>query len=166
MITADQLRELLDYDPETGIFEWRASGRGRRLDRSAGRIGTQGYRVIFVDRNEQGAHRLAWLYVHGEWPAREVDHINGVRDDNRIANLRDVSHSENQHNRHGAPRNNTTGFVGVTYIPEKRKYVAGIKVGGRRRHLGLFKTPEEAHAAYLEAKKQHHPSWVPLQDNT
>jgi hypothetical protein len=99
-------------------------------------------------------HRAAWLYVHGKWPNGQIDHINGDRSDNRISNLRDVSHSVNQQNVHRPRRDNASGFLGVTR--QKNLWTSQVTVSGKTLHLGLFKTPEEAASAYLEAKRKHH----------
>jgi hypothetical protein len=152
-LTQARLREVLDYDPETGIFRWRiqTSNRGR-VGHIAGRISDQDYWLIGIDGALYRAHRLAWLYITGEWP-REVDHINGSRDDNRWCNLREATRSENNANsRRG--RNNTSGYKGVWRAASGR-WTACITVNYRQIHLGRFDAPEEAHAAYCAAADKH-----------
>lgn len=155
-LTAERLRELLDYDPETGVFVWRVGRRGKgALGSVAGSLGPRGYLRLTVDSQDYRAHRAAWLYVHGRWPAAELDHINGQRDDNRLGNLREATHAENMQNR-ARHRNNTSGSAGVNWCGRKRRWVARICVDGRRRHLGYFATLEAAAAAYLAAKAELH----------
>jgi hypothetical protein len=149
-ITAERLRELLDYDPETGVFRWRARRGGRAYANAvAGTIACRhGYRQILVDLKLFLAHRLAWLYVYGEWPPGCLDHINRQRDDNRIANLRLATMAQNCANAR-VRCNNTSGFPGVR--KHKQKWTAYIKYNGRQIHLGMFDAPEKAHKAYRAA---------------
>lgn len=155
-ITAERLREILEYNPKTGIFTWLTSTRRRSLGKVAGCQDSYGYVVIRINRSNHKAHRLAWLYLHGEWPEGQIDHINGVKSDNRIANLRCVTPLENSHNLFSAPRHSKTGLLGVS--SKRGKWRAQIRVDGGKVHIGTFETPEEAHAAYLEAKRIHHPT--------
>lgn len=156
-LTAERLREVLTYDHLTGEFRWRVA-RGSRagVGRVAGATNTEGYLQIRVDGPSYLAHRLAWLHVHGSWPTDQLDHINGDQIDNRIANLREVTNQENQHNQCRPHYNNTVGFLGVS--TSYGKWRARIRVGARRVHLGTFDSPEAAHAAYLAAKRKFHPS--------
>jgi hypothetical protein len=154
-LTAERLRELLNYDPETGVFTWRVSRRATARPGSvAGTITPKGYRNIWIGGNYR-AHRLAWLYVHGKWPDHEIDHIDGNRANNAIANLRDVTRSVNHENLRCARSDNAHGLLGVSPSKGKR-WKTSITVNGKWQHLGTFKTPEEAHAAYLEAKRRLH----------
>jgi hypothetical protein len=156
-LTAQRLRELLHYDPETGEFLWRTTGKGRRQDCRAGTIESpRGYVFINIDGRIWRSHRLAWLYVHGEWPKQQIDHINGNKTDNRIANLRDVSSGENTQNRSAPLSNNKSGFLGVTWKKTLGRWVANICHCGTPQYLGAFDTPEEASAAYLAAKRRLH----------
>lgn len=143
-----QLRQLVRYDPETGkVFS----------EKSGAEIGhryAQGYRGVSVLGQAIGIHRLAFLYMTGELPRSDVDHINGDKTDNRWCNLRVATRSLNSANR-GAQRNNTTGLKGVTWFKRRSKFVAGVKVNGRRMNLGYFDTAEEAHAAYCEAARNY-----------
>ena len=157
MLTAERLRELVDYDPETGVFTWRV-GRGgtARAGTRAGHLRPDGYRDIEIDHMQYREHRLAWLYVHGRWPSDQLDHVNGAPADNRLTNLRECTHAENQQNRR-RHTNNTSGHVGVSWYERDGTWKAEITIGGRSKHLGYFTTAEEAGAAYREAKKQLHP---------
>ena len=154
-LTAGRLRELLDYCPDTGVFTWKIRISNVKVGDVAGCLEKDGYLRIQIDSRLHFTHRLAWFYVTGEWPPDQIDHINGIRDDNRIANLRAATRSENGQNRRKPQANNTTGYLGVTR--HRGKFLAKIRLDGKRKHLGLFTTPEEAHVAYLEAKRRLHP---------
>jgi len=155
MPTQDRLRELYSYNPESGLFVSKKScGRWE-----AGRVsGTKnkrtGYILICVDGKQYLAHRLAFLWVTGEWPKFEVDHINCQAWDNRWANLRDVPGAVNLQNQIRPRKCNRSGFQGVS--PNKKKWAAQIKANGTHIHLGTFETPALAHAAYVEAKRRLH----------
>lgn len=151
-LTAERLREVLDYDPDTGLFAWKG-GRGRGYRR----VGTKhplGYLRVCVDQRDYLAHRLAWLYVHGAWPPAQIDHRNGDRQDNRIANLRLATNPENHQNRK-LQRNNRSGHPGVSQ-GYGGKWIARIKVGQEYTHLGTFDTFEEARDARIAAKAAAH----------
>src|SRR4051812_4396707 len=116
MITAERLRQVLSYDPETGVFLWKEKiARKVVVGRKAGNIGNFGYIYIRIAGKLYYGHRLAWLYVHGVWPEKGIDHRNGVPDDNRIANLRPANQSENNQNMR-LPKHNKSGFMGVSFF--------------------------------------------------
>lgn len=118
---------------------------------------SDGYVVIMIDGKSYQAHRLAWLYIYEKWPDNMIDHLNTIRDDNRITNLRDVEHNINIQNQRRAQKNNkSAGLLGVTFNKLAQKYVAQIKLNGKNKYLGLFDNAEDAHEAYLEAKRQYH----------
>lgn len=150
-LTQARLKELLHYDPETGVFTWHNG-------KTAGGLSGHGYLKIQVRGRQYYLHRLAFLWVTGVWPAQEVDHINGVRDDNRWVNLREVGQLENQHNRAFAQRNNSCGFLGVSWNKKYLAWQSKIMVAGKRVWLGYHPTAEAAHAAYLKAKDELHPT--------
>jgi HNH endonuclease len=150
----DRLRALLTYDQQTGEFKWNPKTPRSKAMKIAGCINDRGYRVIRVDNILIGAHRLAWLYSYQEWPMMEVDHINGNRSDNRLINLRLVSHAGNAQNMRGAMRTSKTGLLGAH--PHQGKWMAKIKIFGEQKYLGMFDSPEEAHAAYVKAKRIYH----------
>lgn len=155
-LTAARLRELLSYDPTTGLFKWRVNRRGGcKAGSVAGVNDGRGYIKTTIDGRPCRAHRLAWLYVYGEWPAHQIDHINGVRSDNRLANLREATNAQNLQNQRKANSKNKCGLLGVG--PFGDKWRAQISYYGTTKHLGLFETPELAHAVYLEAKAAMHP---------
>lgn len=154
ILTAERLRELLHY--ENGVFtRLQRVGKSRvGVGSIAGTLNTRGYWQINVDGRLYYAHRLAWLWVTGEWPKGEVDHIDGDCANNRIENLRDVTHSTNKQNLKNAQANNKTGFLGVTQT--RGKFRASIKVKDTVVHIGLSDTAELAHKAYLTAKRYYH----------
>lgn len=160
MIEATYLRQVLDYDPATGIFVWRQKiGRKVVVGRRAGAVNRAGYRVIGIGGRLYYAHRLAWLWMTGEWPERDVDHRFGLTDDNRWSELRSATEQQNGFNarRHA---HNSTGLKGVSWHRAAGKYAAHIIVDGRKRHLGLFDDPSLAHAAYLAAVAEIQPNFV------
>lgn len=149
-MTPDQVNALLDYDPLTGDFRWKMR-RGRGLQGMiAGCKHIQGYTQINVGGKVRLAHRLAWLVTYGEFPSRDIDHINGDKRDNRIANLRLATRSENMANT-TPPRNNTSGFKGVWYFKRTGRWMAGFRKDGKSIHLGYFDTAEEAAEAHRVA---------------
>lgn len=155
-VVAARLRELLDYDATTGVFKWRI-GR-RRVARAGSVAGTQdsdGYIKIRISGRAYKAHRLAWFYVNGVWPTLELDHINQVKTDNRISNLREVSRSENNQNKL-TQRTNSSGYRGVSRHKRGDQWQARIKLNGKERYLGIFDTPEQASAAYEAAAAELH----------
>lgn len=155
-ITAERLRECLSYDPQTGVFVWLSGcASSRHVGKVAGSFDGKGYRLIKIEQVVAKAHRLAWLYMTGEHPRGEIDHINGDRADNRWANLRDVSVEINRQNRrHGT---GVTGLLGVSPADAPGTFRASIKVNRKQYRLGVFSTAEAAHEAYLEAKDRLHP---------
>jgi hypothetical protein len=152
-LTQDILRSVLLYDIETGVFTWRAyMNREAREGQAAGKWTASGYRYIRLQRKEVMAHRLAWLYVHGEWPPGEIDHINGARGDNRMCNLRAVTRCENMQNQHVPRPGSRSGLLGASW--NMGRWVSSITRNGKRRQLGRFDTPEQAHAAYMAARSE------------
>ena len=156
-LTAERLRELLHYNPETGVFTRRlCPNKPYLIGEIAGGTNARGYRMIRVENGRYSAHRLAWLYIHGKWPKDLIDHVNGVVDDNRINNLREATNHENQQN-----RKTTAGrgpfSLGTRYREDlKKKWLARIRVNGHLKILGYFDTQEEAHQAYVVAKSKYH----------
>lgn len=160
LLTADRLRELLHYDPETGVFtrmlrtSSNAASRaekaavGRWMNRPVGWVENSGYIRIELDGFRYVAHRLAWLYVTGTWPESHVDHINCIRNDNRFVNLRDVLSSQNAQNvlTH---KDNACGLKGVSKADAAGRWIARICKEGNRKYIGIFDCPAAAHFAYI-----------------
>lgn len=146
-ITQAKLKELLSYDPETGDFTWLV---GRKMaGKKAGSPHNQGYFTIRISRKLYLSHRLAWLYVYGAFPKIDLDHINGVKSDTRIDNLRECSESQNQWNSR-KPKNNISGFKGVCWNKRAGKWHAQIMINLNKKHLGYFLTAESAYEAYQD----------------
>lgn len=156
-LTAERARELLDYDPITGVLSWKKRPRGKR-DPSlvAGTRCPNGYTQTGIDGRRYRNHRLAWLITHGSWPVGQIDHRNGKRDDNRMVNLRDVPRAYNQQNQRAPRKDNSTGFLGVSWHARSSRFRADIHISGKQISLGSYSTPEAAHAAYVAAKRQIH----------
>jgi hypothetical protein len=160
-IIAARVRELFHYDPATGIFirRIRLAQRhqaGDRADFLITKGNNTGYYRISFDSKRYMAHRVAWLYVYGEWPKQDIDHINGNPGDNRIENLRDVPNRINRQNMRRPRGPSQSGLLGVFMHKESGKWRARIQVNMKAIHIGLFDTPEEAHEAYLKAKRKYH----------
>jgi hypothetical protein len=157
--TQERLKKLLSYDPETGEFtRLLALCNKVKIGEAAGGKHHSGYVHIRVDGHKYMAHRLAFLYMKGEFPKGDCDHINGARDDNRWINLRDVTRSENRQNLGGAPSSNKSGLLGVKKIKGYDRWVARIQLNKHSYFLGCYQTPEEAHFAYIAAKDTLHPT--------
>ena len=154
MLTAETVRKLLDYEPETGVFRWRVDVNSRaRKGMVAGCGNGEGYTRIKVFGNSYRAHRLVWLHVYGDWPPEQIDHVNGLRDDNRLVNLRLATNSQNSANK-PAQRNNALGLKGVCFRSDSGKFESKIMFNSQQKHLGRFQTAEEAHAAYCAAAEK------------
>lgn len=155
MVTQARLKELLDYDPGTGVFIWRVSRGTARAGSVAGTFNSEGYIRIKIDRKLYLAHRLVWLYVCGKFPVNQLDHIDRDPSNNRIENLRLATQAENKQNL-SKPYTNTSGVVGVSWNKQTGKWQAYIQLNNRQIHLGLFDTIEEAAAARAAAKAKLH----------
>ena len=172
MIHPDYIAECLKYNPCSGVLEWQerplkhfhSAGTQKRWNslyagKIAGGKGVHGYIGICVDGKMFPAHRLAYAIVMGEWPKEQIDHVNGVRDDNRWENLRAVSQSGNMRNRK-LNKNNKTGVLGVYWLESRSRWLAEIKAEGSRRYLGHHKALLDAVAARrsAESKYGYHPN--------
>lgn len=168
--TPETLRQLLRYDPETGKLFWRPrplemfatkraftvwNSRFSNKEAFTARDSCNGYRVGNVNYKLCMAHRVIWAIVHGRWPENDIDHINGNREDNRLANLREATRSQNNMNS-GRRADNISGYRGVHFNKQQGKWQARVHVNKKSVHLGFFKTPEAAHAAYCEAAKKYY----------
>lgn len=156
LLSQEKLKSLLHYDPETGVFTWlvRASSSAK-VGSVAGCLETYGYVVIRIDRKNYKAHRLAWLYLHGNLPPKQLDHINRDRSDNRICNLRLATSAENNQNRSLSTKN-TSGHIGVCWFKRTKKWKANIKLNNKEIHLGYFTDLSEAIEARKAAEVKFH----------
>jgi len=165
-LTAEYLREILIYNPNTGLFVWRRrediplrtkrTWNTRFAGKLAGNICSSGCCKIGINSKSYLAHRIAWLYLYGEWPKNEIDHENGIRSDNRIINLREATYSQNQQNQKKPYSNNKLGVLGVHWHAATKKFRAEIRINGKIKCLGYFKTAQEAHTEYIKAKRELH----------
>ena len=151
------IRQVLEYNKETGKFMWKVRVNSKvPSGANAGTPQNNGYILITIQTKKHLAHRLAWFFEYGEFPNGPIDHINGVRTDNRIANLRVVTVSENLQNQRKPQGKNP--YLGVSVVKGTPYWQAHIAANGKQKNLGRFKTPEEARDAYIEAKKVWHPT--------
>lgn len=171
MITQSILKELFDYDHETGVFTWRprkeysigkyyksSSWNTKFAGKTAGSDHSEGYWKIGIDGKQYLAHRLAWLYVYGKWPEDQLDHVDNIRNHNWISNIREANRSENNQNQIKAQkRNKSTGLLGASFNKRYGTFIAQIAINGKNKSLGVFKTAIEAHDAYITAKRELHP---------
>ncbi len=155
-LTAERARELFSYDPLTGVLTRRAYIRGHKVGAVVGCVTSEGYRSVTTGGSPYRVHRVIWLMAYGAWPENTIDHINGDKLDNRLANLRDVSRRTNKENMRAPRIDNQSGFLGVYWHKHVRKFQTSIRTCGKLIHLGYYTTPEEAHQAYLTAKRQLH----------
>ena len=159
ILTQKRVHELLTYDPNTGLFRWRKTRRNAKINVVAGTIDPRGYVRISIDCKIYSAHRLAWLYMYGSRPANEIDHINRIRGDNRIANLRDAPRIVNTQNV-GFRKDNKSGVKGVGWHKAQRKWRARIQANGVMHELGYFLSIADAKAAYDAAEAVLHISKI------
>jgi hypothetical protein len=146
------LREYLSYDESSGVFVWK---KGKCKDKKAGSVNANGYLQIMLGGRIYYAHRLAFLYVHGAFTSNCIDHINGIKTDNRISNLREATYAENAQNTR-AYKNNKTGYRGVSFSKRDSKFIAFIRTNNKAINLGSFDLPSDAHNAYKNAKVHLH----------
>ena len=149
-MTQNELKEALNYEPSTGIFTW------IKNNKEAFGICPLGYKRLKLKGKTYKQHRLAWLYMEGYFPKEFIDHINGIKTDNRFCNLREATNTENQHNRIKPSSNSSHNLIGITWNKEASKWCSRISVDKKRIHLGYFGDKENAHQAYLDAKRKYH----------
>lgn len=155
MLTQARLKELLHYDPETGIFVRIKKVCNHSAGEYPGYINDSGYLIINVDTRKYRAHRLAWLYMTGYFPEFEIDHENQNGLDNKFSNLRPATHLQNMKNV-PMPSHNTSGIKGVSFRKDRNKWRASIQSNGKWMHLGYFEKIEDAAMAYKLASKSLH----------
>lgn len=147
-VEIDLLRSLLSYDQDTGLLHWKIGSLTRSIGQVAGAATNRGYVKVCISNSFYLAHRIAFAIHYGRWPSGEVDHINQVKSDNRILNLRECTKSENCRNR-ALTKANKSGFRGVFWDPRRKNWRAGITFDGKRTMLGRFPTPELAYEVFL-----------------
>lgn len=155
----EMIKARLSYNAATGEFRWLSAPNHYTIGKVAGNLDNYGYRRIGIDGRQYKAHRLAWAFAHGAMPSEEIDHVNGDRDDNRIANLRLASREINNQNV-SLRSDSTSGYMGVSFYRPTGKWKAQIRHKGKTTHLGYHDSPQVAHAAYMEAKRGMHPGFA------
>lgn len=149
-LDSTRLHELVNYNPDTGLFTWKAKRRGCAPSTPAGSRHPSGYLYLRLDGRLYAAHRLAWLYTHKVWPILPLDHINRCKSDNRIVNLREVTHTQNMQNK----TFNTDRLLGARR--RNGKWTAELTLDGKAYRIGRYDSPEEAHLLYLCLKQLAH----------
>lgn len=165
MITQERLKSLLHYDPATGVFTWiMRTSNCVKIGERAGTFCAGEYRCIHADGLGYLEHRLAWFYIHGRWPADQIDHINGKPSDNRFCNLREATNAENLRAA-GIQKSNSTGFRGVCLRKDSGNFSASLKVAGKNAWLGTFKTAAEAGEVARLARLKHYGEFAGRDDH-
>lgn len=168
-LSAEEVRRLFDYYPETGVLIWEhrdnvaPQWNTRYAGQVAGSLNSLGYRSIRINGRPYFAHRLAYLMMTGAWPTDGMDHKNGHRADNRWCNLRPATPAQNARNRKETQRGSATGVRGVR--PHGNKFIAHIRVDGKRKHLGTFPTIVEASVMYQKAAREAFGEFCPGADS-
>jgi HNH endonuclease len=153
----DEINSLLSYSKEAGMMTWKvAKKKGSKIGDKAGSKEKFGYISLKLNGKYHKVHRLAWFMSYGVWPKGDIDHINGIRDDNRLCNLRDVTTRVNMQNQRKAMSVNKSGFLGVGKQNSYAKFRSRITVNGKCLYLGVYDTAEQAHKVYLDAKRKYH----------
>ncbi len=167
-LTQEYLKSILNYDPETGIFKWNKKHcehlkkcncnafNAQHYNKVAGSINKNGYLEIRINKKHIPLHKIATIIMKGYSYKKETDHINGIKTDNRLINLREANKSENQQNLKNSKKNNKLGMLGVCYRKHAKAYCAQITLNYKNKFLGYFETKEEASEAYIKAKRELH----------
>lgn len=156
-MTQDQLKQYIKYDCITGIFTrcgLHKQDRKSKIGTTIGSLEKTGYLVIRVCGNLYKAHRLAWLYMTGEWPSKEIDHINRIKTDNKWENLR-VATDKDQQGNYNIRKDNKSGFRGVSFHKRDKVWQATLQTKSDQKFIGNFKTKEEARRAYDKAAREY-----------
>lgn len=164
MIDQEELKRLLHYDPDTGVFTWKVrTTNGVKVGDVAGKKDKSKYTYIGINKKAYLAHRLAWLYMTGEWPKNSLDHINGVYSDNKWENLREATYSQNNFNK-TSYKNSSSKYKGVSYHKRKNKWAARVTVNKQSNFLGYFDSEEEAALAYNKQAIKLHGEYAKLNE--
>lgn len=155
-VSIERLKEALEYDPEAGELKWKVASGSASPRETAGTKHNRGYVAIGLDGTVMLAHRAAWALTHGHWPEAEIDHRDGDRANNKLANLREATHAQNMTNL-ALARNNSSGVTGVDFMIRKNVWRASIWVDGKKKHLGVFKRKDDAVDARLRAQASIRP---------
>lgn len=157
-MTAERLRKVLNYNPHTGQFTWLVrTARRIHIGDSPNCKNRDGYIQVSIDNKRYLVHRLVWLYVYDEWPLFQLDHVNGIRDDNRLCNLRSVTNSQNQQNRRGARCDSRTNVIGVTWVEKRQCWRAHLMLNRKYMLKSYHKKIEDAIASRRQAELKYHP---------
>jgi hypothetical protein len=158
-MTQQELKQLLHYDQDTGIFTWLTSNGNCKSKTIAGYLHPLGYVDIQINKKHYKSHRLAWLYTHGKWPSKFIDHINGIKNDNRLCNLREATLGQNTWN---TPSRSASKVKGLYWIPSRNRYKISFYVDGKPKHFGYFKKEEfeEAKKIAIETMSKIHGEYV------
>lgn len=154
----NELKTLFSYNPDTGAIRWIAKGKGMIKKKAAGTLLHSGYLGICIGPKRWQAHRIAWALHHGEWPKDQIDHINGVKTDNRICNLREATNSQNGKNL-GLSKANISGVKGVSFETYTQRWKATIRVDGKSISIGRFDSIEDACSARKLAEQHYFKEW-------
>jgi len=174
IVTPDMVRDVLEYNHETGVMTWKERPvsmfknedfqkiwNTRFAGNTVGTRHTNGYLKVTINYKQLFVHRVAFAHYYERWPDKEIDHINNIRDDNRIVNLREVTRTENLENQSLiSPRNKSSGLLGVHWSDHVNNWVAHITTNKKIYHLGVFDDKYEAQKAYLSAKEKVHAGWM------
>lgn len=155
MLTQERLKEILEYNPKTGVFTYLIPRGGKSPGDQAGSINQLGYCQIEIDYKKHLRHRLAWLYIYGEFPEGFLDHVNGITTDDRIENLREATAGENQFNSRRR-KDNKSGFKGVHWHKGINKWVGSVKHNKKQIHVGSFDCPKKANQAVKAKREELH----------
>ena len=152
ILTQELLRHLLDYSPDTGELTWRAKpSRGVKIGRQAGTPTSEGYLALQINKKKMYAHRAIWLHVHGVWPPEEIDHINHIRNDNRLCNLRLANRLENSHNTRKHAKS-VSGHKGVAWHSRNKKWQVQMRFCNKTYYIGQFLDLQDASQARFQAE--------------
>ena len=155
MLTQEELKKFLDYDMETGIFTWKIKRKRVNAGDIAGTCKLNGYLQIMINYKFYLCHRLAWLYIYGEFPNGILDHIDGNRANNKIFNLRQATSRQNNINAKLSKRN-TSGVKGVYWHTQNKKWYAQININGKNKHIGFFNDIDSAKKSVMETREKYH----------